>query len=94
MVIWNGDEDLFAQAEQELFTCAVGDVMDKLGMIRQFLPPQIRPLHPESPMIGRAMTVLSGDVYEESFTGSRNPLMEKPFGLMLEALDDLRPNEI
>ena len=68
--------------------------MDKLGLLHQFLPPQIRPLNPETIMIGRALPVLAGDVFQESVTGSANKLSEKPFGLMLEALDDLRSNEI
>ena len=40
------------------------------------------------------MPVLSGDVFQERVEGSANALSAKPFGLMLEALDDLRPNEI
>jgi regulator of RNase E activity RraA len=94
MPAWQSDEELFAIAKQELFTSVVGDVMDKLKLYHQFLPPQIRPLDPNHVLIGRAMTVLSGDVFEERITGSNNKLMEKPFGLMLEALDDLKPNEV
>jgi regulator of RNase E activity RraA len=33
-------------------------------------------------------------VFEEKVHASANKMMEKPFGLMLEALDDLKPNEI
>jgi regulator of RNase E activity RraA len=91
---WKDDDELFAQAEQELFTCVIGDVMDKLGLFHQFLPPNIRPLNPATVMLGRALPVLAGDVFQESITHSANKLMEKPFGLMLEALDDLRCNEI
>jgi regulator of RNase E activity RraA len=40
------------------------------------------------------MPVLSGDVYEERVEGTANPLSAKSFGLMLEALDDLKRNEI
>ena len=68
--------------------------MDKLQLLRQFLPPQIQPLRQDMVVIGRAMPVLSVDVFEESAFGTANKLMEKPFGLMLEALDDLRPNEV
>ena len=68
--------------------------MDKLNLVHQFLPPRIRPLRQNMIVIGRAMPVLSVDVFEERLTGTANKLMEKPFGLMLEALDDLRPNEI
>lgn len=91
---WNSDEELFDLARRELFTAVVGDIMDKLGFLRQFLPPQIQPLRPDLMVIGRAMTALEADVFEESAAPSGNPVMEKPFGLMLEALDDLKPNEV
>ena len=94
MPLWQNDDALFNLAKQELFTSVVGDVMDKLKLLHQFLPPQIRPLDPEYIVIGRAMPVLSGDVFEEKVHASANKMMEKPFGLMLEALNDLKPNEI
>jgi regulator of RNase E activity RraA len=40
------------------------------------------------------MTVLEADVYDETITGTANPVMAKPFGLMFQALDDLRPHEV
>jgi regulator of RNase E activity RraA len=94
MALWNSDDELFTLAERDLFTCVVGDVMDKLKLTRQFLPPQIQPLRRDMVVIGRAMPVLSGDVFEESIEGTANKLSAKPFGLMLEALDDLKRNEI
>lgn len=92
--LWKNDDELFALVRRELFTCVVGDVMDKLQLLHQFLPPQIHPLHGEMVTIGRAMPVLSTDVFAEKVSGSANALMERPFGLMLEALDDLRRHEI
>jgi regulator of RNase E activity RraA len=92
--LWTADEELFAIAQRELFTCVVGDVMDKLGLQHQFLPPHIQPVQRDMIVIGRAMPVLSVDVFAERIAGSANKLMEKPFGLMLEALDDLRTNEV
>jgi regulator of RNase E activity RraA len=94
MKLWNSDEELFALARRELFTCVVGDVMDKLDLLHQFLPPRIQPLRQDMVVIGRAMPVLAVDVFADKVTGTANKLMEKPFGLMLEALDDLRPNEV
>jgi len=91
---WKTDEDLFALARRELFTCVVGDVMDKLDLLHQFLPPRIQPLRQDMVVIGRAMPVLAVDVFADKVTGTSNKLMEKPFGLMLEALDDLRPHEV
>ncbi len=83
--LWTNDQELFALCRSELFTAVVGDVMDKIGLRRQFLPPQIRPLAPNMVTVGRAMTVLEADCFDEP---------KKPFGLMLEALDDLKQDEI
>ncbi len=91
---WNTDEELSTLVRQELFSAVVGDVMDKLGLRHQFLPPQIRPLREEMVLFGRAMTVLEADVSFESAETSANPLMTQPFGLMLQALDDLKPGEV
>jgi regulator of RNase E activity RraA len=94
MKLWQNDGELFSTVRRELFTCVVGDVMDKLDLQHQFLPPQIRPLRADMIVIGRAMPVLAVDVFAEKVSGSANQLMAKPFGLMLEALDDLRVNEV
>lgn len=94
MKLWRNDDELYTLIRRELFTCVVGDVMDKMGLLHQFLPPQIRPLHPDMVVIGRAMPVLAVDVFEEKVTGAHNEVMKKSFGLMLEALDDLKANEI
>ena len=92
--MWNCDNELFSIAKSELFTALVGDVLDKLGYYRQFLPPQIKPINKHMVLIGRAMPVLEADVFAESTTNSANPLMEQPFGLMFEALDSLKPNDV
>jgi regulator of RNase E activity RraA len=94
MQLWRTDEELFSLAEKELFTCVVGDVLDQQNRLHQYLPPEIRPLSPQMIVIGRAMPVLAGDAFQVAAEESRNPVSGKPFGLMLEALDDLRPNEI
>lgn len=94
MAIWQSDEALFDLIRHELFTAVVGDVMDKLGFQNQFLPPQIRPLQTNMMTVGRAMTVLEADVFTEQSENKNNAVMSKPFGLMLEALDDLKPNEV
>jgi regulator of RNase E activity RraA len=94
MKLWNSDDELFAIVKRELFTCVVGDVMDKLELQHQFLPAQIRPLRADMVVVGRAMPVLAVDVFTEKVAGTANQLMAKPFGLMLEALDDLRRSEV
>ena len=71
--LWTNDEELFTLARKELFTAVVGDVMDKLNLRRQFLPPQIQPLERRMMAIGRALTVLEADFFEELAAG-HNPL--------------------
>ena len=92
--LWKSDDELFALVQRELFTSVVGDVMDKLDLQHQFLPPQIQPLRQDMVVLGRAMPALTVDVFAERIAGSANRLMDKSFGLMLEALDDLRKNEV
>ncbi len=40
------------------------------------------------------MPVLEADVFGETLDNSTNPLMSKPFGLMFQALDDLKEGEV
>ena len=84
---------LIQSIRQELFTAVIGDIMDKMGYTHQFLPPQIRPLRDDMLVVGRAMTVLEADCLEYVDQGV-NPSLSKSFGLMLEALDDLKENEV
>ncbi|UCG71059.1 MAG: RraA family protein [Thermoplasmata archaeon] len=59
--------------------------MDTIGLTKQFLPPQIKPLDDDMVVVGRALTVQETDISEPS---------DQPFGLMFDALDDLKPNEV
>jgi regulator of RNase E activity RraA len=88
------DATIFALLRTELFTAVVGDVLDVMGHRRQFLPAGIAPLVPQSKLAGRAMPVLEADVFDDGAAASAGPLGQKPFGLMLEALDDLKPDEV
>lgn len=94
MKLWKNDKELFDIARKELFTALVGDVLDKMGYLHQFLSPSIKPLRSDMVTIGRAMPVLEADVFMEKAVGTQNPLMEKPFGIMFEALDSLQPDEV
>ena len=98
MNVFEDDADLFTQARKELYTAVIGDICDQMGLRHQFLTPQIRPLQngPGVPLtIGRAMTVLEADVFDDT-SASRISDHEStlPFGRMLEALDDLKPDEV
>jgi regulator of RNase E activity RraA len=87
------DKTLFDTIRTRLFTAVVGDVLDKMGHRRQFLPPYLRPLDPTSVIVGRAMPVLEADVFDNVASG-QGPLSSTPFGRMFEALDDLKEGEI
>ena len=92
--IWKNDNELFEIAKKELFVALVGDVLDKMGYMHQFLPPNIKPLNADFVIIGRAMPVLEADVFEEVSSNDFNPVMKKPFGIMFEALDSLKEGEV
>ncbi len=76
---------------KELFTAVVGDVLDVAGRLHQFLPAAIQPLEQSMVVAGRAMPVLEADCFEQEV---RVEGKRRPFGLMLEALDDLKRNEV
>lgn len=90
MPTWKDDSELFRLIRQELFTAVIGDVLDKMGFLHQFLSPRIQPLRDDMIVLGRAMPVLEADFFE----GGESAFSKKPFGVMLEALDDLKPNEV
>ena len=75
----------------ELYSAVIGDVMDKMGLRHQFLPPEIQPLDAGMVVAGYAMPVLEADC-----TGTRihSQQIDEPFGKMFDALDDLKPGEV
>jgi 4-hydroxy-4-methyl-2-oxoglutarate aldolase len=85
------EEALFTLIREKLFTAALGDVMDRAGLTRQFLPPEIRALDPDMVLVGRAMPVLEADCYGDAI-GHIGAIA--PFGLMFRALDELKPGEV
>lgn len=93
MPIWKNDDELFALARERVFVALVGDVLDKLGFQHQFLAPGLKPLRNDIVILGRAMPVLEADYFADSTQGHL-ALSSMPFGLMFQALDDLRKNEV
>jgi 4-hydroxy-4-methyl-2-oxoglutarate aldolase len=81
------DAELFATIRDRLFTAVIGDVMDKAGLMHQFLPAAIRPIDPDSIVVGRAMPVLVEDVVP-------GKPAEDAYGIMFRALDELKPGEV
>ena len=93
MFTWKDDRELFAMMRAELYSAVIGDILDKMHRYHQFLPARVQPIREHMVVAGRAMTVLEADAFEELSDG-RNPIMKQNVGLMLEALDDLKENEV
>ncbi|MBL1120766.1 RraA family protein [Streptomyces sp. 110] len=70
---------------EQLYTPVVGDVLDQMGLVHQFLPPEIRGITTDAVVVGRAMPVLIADVFEPQ---------AQPFGRLTEALDQLQLGEV
>lgn len=87
------EKEFLNHIKGNLNTAVVGDIMDQLGFQNQFLTPKIKPLRDDMIVVGRAMPVLETDTLDNTSTSS-NAMLKKPFGLMLEALDQLKENEI
>lgn len=85
MSMWTDDKELFGLMKEKLYTPVVGDILDTMGYDHQFLPPEIMPLKDDMKLAGRACTILEHNVYEAQ---------KKPFGLLTEALDQLKEDEI
>ena len=86
------DEGLVKALQDRLFTAVVGDILDKMGYRRQFLPQAIGPLRHDMRIVGRAMPVLEADVFDELATTSNGPLGRTQVGLMMDAETLLHAN--
>ena len=91
--MWKNDAELFALARKNLFVALVGDVLDTMGCQHQFLSPQLKPIQNQMVIIGRAMPVLEANFFADTMHG-RASISSRPFGLMFEALDDLKKDEV
>jgi 4-hydroxy-4-methyl-2-oxoglutarate aldolase len=92
--MWHDDDELFPLMRARLFPAVVGDILDKMGLLRQFLSPGIRPLRSDMVVAGRAMPVLEANCFAASEPDGQLPLSRQPFGLLFQALDQLKPHEV
>lgn len=82
---WGNDTELFDMMEERLHAAVLSDALDAAGYREQALCHTIRPLHPETVVVGRAMPVLCVDVYE---------LPEHPYQQEIAAVDSLKQNDV
>src|SRR5258708_38239560 len=91
MAKWKSDEELFGWMRKELSTPPVSDVMEQLGFRYPMLPGHIRPLRSDMVLTGRAMPVQDELPVEY---GEPSRFDAKPFGLLFESIEALRPGEV
>jgi len=77
--------EFYERLELALYTSVLADVMDDLGYTDQVLRYDIRPLYEGARVVGRAATMLAGEVAEAP---------AEPFKVMLEFLDQIEPGEV
>ena len=94
MISWANDDELFEIMKTELYTAVVGDILDTMHYYHQFLPQKIQPMSENMIVAGRAMPVAECDIDNLTDEMKNSPLFNQPFGLMLDALDDLKKNEV
>ena len=82
---WNDDTELFDLMEERLYAAVISDALDAAGYRGQVLRHTIRPLHPQTVVVGRAMPVLCVDVYE---------IPEEPYQREIAAVDSLKQNDV
>ena len=94
MISWANDDELFEIMKTELYTAVVGDILDTMHYYHQFLPQKIQPMSENMIVAGRAMPVAECDIDNLTDEMKNSTLFNQPLGLMIEALDDLKKNEV
>ena len=80
------DPERFAVIRQKLYTPVLSDTLDALGFRQQAMRHDIRPLHPDFVVVGRARTLLWMNTYE--------PVRPNPYVNEIKAIDSLKPGDV
>ncbi|MDP3064817.1 MAG: RraA family protein [Chloroflexota bacterium] len=80
------DEEKFALIRQKLYTPVVSDTLDSLGFRHQAMRHDIRPLHPDFVVVGRARTLLWMSTCAE--------VKPNPYVNEIKAIDALVPGDV
>jgi regulator of RNase E activity RraA len=81
----SSETELFQLFSTRLYTSVVSDVLDQQGLLDQAMAARIRPIEPSMPLVGRAHTVLTADVYQRP---------ENPYVKEIAAVDALQPGDV
>jgi len=79
------DPQLFEMMSSELTAAVLSDKCDEFGFRDQAMAARIRPLDPSKVLVGRAMPVLTTDVFETP---------ADPYKMEIASVDALKPNDV
>ena len=82
---WSNDTELFDMMKDQLYAAVISDALDAAGYREQALRHTIRPLHPGTVVVGRAMPVLCVEVYE---------IPDEPYQQEIAAVDSLKRDDV
>ena len=82
---WKNDTELFDMMAEQLYAAVISDALDAAGYRYQVLRHTLRPLLPETVVVGRAMPVLCLDVYE---------IPDAPYQQEIAAVDSLKQDDV
>ncbi len=82
---WKNDTELFDMMTEQLYAAVISDALDAAGYRHQVLRHTLRPLLPETVVVGRAMPVLCLDVYE---------IPDEPYQQEIAAVDSLKQDDV
>ncbi len=82
---WENDTELFDMMEESLYAAVISDALDAVGFREQAMRHTIRPLLPETVVVGRALPVLCLDVYE---------IPDEPYQQEITAVDSLKQDDV
>lgn len=82
---FGSDQERFAVLREKLYTAVVSDMLDSVGFRHQAMRHDIRPLHPDFVIVGRARTAY----WIEEYKVRDNPYLNE-----IELIDSLRPGEV
>ncbi len=79
------EDRLLGIMREKLYVAVVSDVLDGLGLHDQAMTARLRPLSLTDRVVGRALTVLTADIYERP---------AEPYRLEIESVDALSPGDV
>ena len=82
---WENDTTLFDMMESQLYAAVISDALDSAGFRKQALKHTLRPLLPETIVVGRAMPVLCLEVYK---------IPDEPYQQEIAAVDSLKQDDV